>query len=50
VGFTVAGTPGATSTCGAGSYTTGTPGYTTYSCTGLTQNLAAIQATDIAVS
>ena len=50
VGFTVSGTPGATSACGAGVYTTGTPGFTTYTCSGLTQSVAGIDATDVVVS
>ena len=47
VGFTVGGTPGATSACGAGSYDGTT--YTTYVCSGLTQGVAAVQATDLVV-
>jgi hypothetical protein len=50
VGFTVSGVAGATSSCGAGTYTTGSPGYTTYVCSGLSQELDLISATDIAVS
>ena len=50
VGFTVGGVAGATSACAAGVFTSGTPGSTSYSCTGLSQSLAGITATDIAVS
>jgi hypothetical protein len=50
VGFTVAGTPGPTVDCGAGVYDGSTA--TTFTCdvTSLAQAVAAIQATDIAVS
>lgn len=50
IGFTVGGTALATSDCAAGSYTSGTPGYTTYVCSSLSQELSTIQATDISVS
>jgi len=59
VGFTVAGTPGATTQCAAGVYNASSPGNdplgnvipagTEYVCSGLTQSLAAITATDIVV-
>ncbi len=54
VGFTVSGTPTSTTACGAGTYTSGSPGFTTYACTnsgsGIGQSLAGITATNIAVS
>jgi hypothetical protein len=49
VGFTVAGTPGTKADCGTGTYDLPSDS-TTFTCTGLTQNVAAIQATDIAVA
>ena len=51
VGFTVGGTPGPTVDCGTGTYDGGTTS-TTFVCdvTGMAQDVATIQATDIAVS
>ena len=49
VGFTVGGTAGAQSDCGHGTYDA-IGDATTFVCSGLTQNVAAIQATDIAVA
>jgi hypothetical protein len=48
VGFTVGGTAGTQTDCGVGVYDGSTA--TTFTCTGLTQTVAAIQATDIAVA
>jgi hypothetical protein len=47
VGFTVAGTPGATRTCSLVDYNITNVGDTTYSCTGYTQSVTAITATDV---
>jgi hypothetical protein len=47
VGFTVGGTAGATTDCGTGTLAGGN---TTFVCTGLSQAVATVQATDIAVS
>ncbi|HXW35618.1 MAG TPA: hypothetical protein VEJ87_13650 [Acidimicrobiales bacterium] len=48
VGFTVGGTALPTSACGAGTYASG-PNATTYSCTGLSQLVSTVQATDVVV-
>jgi len=49
VGFTTSGGNGAMSACGSGSYNSGSDS-TTYVCSGLTQAVSGITATDIVVS
>lgn len=49
IGFTVGGVAQQAVECAAGTYTTGSPGYTTYDCSSLSQALSTIQAVNVAV-
>lgn len=50
VGFTTSGGAGAMSACATGTYAAGPPAQTTYVCSGLSQAVNGITATDIVVS